>query len=1267
VFVTLTYAASSFTHTSQSDFQAGSVSSDLSSTDEPGALKLKASQSFTNTTETDFNAGITQSIDYISNFELTNVDNGEMKLAKNAGYCYDRVYPKLGSVYIHAFDNDNNLIFFGTNVGVQVLDTKGSDDPTDDELITEYTTTSTPAYIGHNNIINLNYDNVRNLLYVSTLFSADVIDTKGNADPSDDVTVASYTEFSTPVALDGAEGDFAQMIVHDMIYDDSTEYLWIRTANGGGLEVIDTNGTPSMADDTYVTKYHLFTTPTSSGGSQEGLAVIDGVFYEANSFGPDSGIYVGNSTLGTNIGKYSANSTPPTAPDLPDDEVRDMVFSESEDRLYVLNYYDITVIDIQGTPADIGDDTIVSTHHSTDFINAFNVDVANGRIYTTIGTEIIVLDSNDLTEITRYNASTTPKYDLGYTPGEIRVNDDKVYFLKCMFPVANFDKYFAKAQFTSEPFTFNLNSSKIRWSQTKTEDQSINVRYRTADADNDFVDEFDDNSTSNIGDYFSYGASSIFGIVEESNGILTLGDTPDSYNYIWIDTGKPDNYYPAGSIITVRLRVNTSDSSYGIWLIGDDYDTWSDEFDASDGLSDWTTIRFTTEDSFSKVGIELDVSGEWQDGDNVEIESMNVRNSVWSSWSTNCSDNEGCDVTVPDGDNLLQYQVTLTSDPTLTSTPTLNSITVGGLYPATAEYTSAILDGGAGADWQELNYTGSTPTGTSITFYTRSGNTSIPDGSWSAWEGVNSPIASPNNQYLQYKATLASTDIFETPTLDSVTIQYAPASNNSDNGGNEEDNNAADNVKIVINSSDGTSNGKSAKYTYDRKVKVFIKADANGTEITEMKISTSKDFGNKDWVRFIKVRDFIIDDKYGKQTVYVKLKSGNGNTSKTYSQDIEFRQVVEPPDASTIIIPPTGTDIPSMVVAPLVTPESTPTVDNTIQTSPSAGKENTHRNNRNSKELSKIVGETLSAFSVRKEFGVAALLLAISPYLISSIMEVILSLRYVYFRSLPSIIVGLIKKKKYPWGVVYDAVNKQPVDPAIITLTDESGKNYQTVTDMYGRYEFFVNPGKYHIKVEKTSFAFPSKIITNSLVETVYPDILTSTEIQIYPGQKVDLNIPMDPVEGNWNQIQKIKMGIKGPNSLLAPLATLAFWLGMTWNIAAMYYAPTESTWEIGLLFACVLLYRTYIHFGKSWGVIHNKKGQPLAGIVVKLGLAAFPNVSGKKAVTDYLGRYNFLVEKGTFKIMVDEELNGQHRRLFESKAIKMDKKFGSVAQDIAI
>jgi len=95
-------------------------------------------------------------------------------------------------------------------------------------------------------------------------------------------------------------------------------------------------------------------------------------------------------------------------------------------------------------------------------------------------------------------------------------------------------------------------------------------------------------------------------------------------------------------------------------------------------------------------------------------------------------------------------------------------------YATSGTLTSRTLDSGPGAnDWQTLDSTSTRPTGTSISFETRSGDTRQPSAGWSAWQPVGSggAIASPSSRFMQYRATLTGT-AHVTPTLQRVTVAF---------------------------------------------------------------------------------------------------------------------------------------------------------------------------------------------------------------------------------------------------------------------------------------------------------------------------------------------------------------------------------------------------------------------------------------------------------------------------------------------------------------
>ena len=95
---------------------------------------------------------------------------------------------------------------------------------------------------------------------------------------------------------------------------------------------------------------------------------------------------------------------------------------------------------------------------------------------------------------------------------------------------------------------------------------------------------------------------------------------------------------------------------------------------------------------------------------------------------------------------------------------------------ASGLYESDVRDARTTASWGMVKWQATTPGGSSIAIATRSGNTRVPDDTWSVWSSPyanaqGSPIVSPRARYLQWKATFAAGD-GASPVLTSVTAAY---------------------------------------------------------------------------------------------------------------------------------------------------------------------------------------------------------------------------------------------------------------------------------------------------------------------------------------------------------------------------------------------------------------------------------------------------------------------------------------------------------------
>jgi hypothetical protein len=119
------------------------------------------------------------------------------------------------------------------------------------------------------------------------------------------------------------------------------------------------------------------------------------------------------------------------------------------------------------------------------------------------------------------------------------------------------------------------------------------------------------------------------------------------------------------------------------------------------------------------------------------------------------------------------------SDLTLNSSKILIDSLRLSPYLSPCTFESRVLDASALVDWLTLDWMGNLPAGTAVSFETRSGSTVTPDTGWSGWATVDTSgiVPSPYSQYIQYRATLSSTNATSTPIVEKVQIFYQAVNN----------------------------------------------------------------------------------------------------------------------------------------------------------------------------------------------------------------------------------------------------------------------------------------------------------------------------------------------------------------------------------------------------------------------------------------------------------------------------------------------------------
>ncbi len=245
-----------------------------------------------------------------------------------------------------------------------------------------------------------------------------------------------------------------------------------------------------------------------------------------------------------------------------------------------------------------------------------------------------------------------------------------------------------------------------------------------------------------------------------------------------------------------------------------------------------------------------------------------------------------------------------------------------------------------------------------------------------------------------------------------------------------------------------------------------------------------------------------------------------------------------------------------------------------------------------------------------------------------------------------------LKKIERFWGIVYDSVSKQPLDPVIVKLLYSDGREIETcVTDIAGRYGFLAAPGKFKIHARKTNYSFPSEYAKgdkDGIFENIYHGeffVLSENSEVVAP------NIPMDPVGFDWNQQAKKKMDQGHPHLeyLLKKLLAVGFWFGLIGCCLYVWGTYPHAPYFIYIILA---LYLTLIILARLtpdvrlWGKIYIKAEiKEPHNLFLELHSQQFPGVSFGKAYAQESGRYLLRANPGKYLLTVSL-VNAKHEKV---------------------
>ena len=237
-----------------------------------------------------------------------------------------------------------------------------------------------------------------------------------------------------------------------------------------------------------------------------------------------------------------------------------------------------------------------------------------------------------------------------------------------------------------------------------------------------------------------------------------------------------------------------------------------------------------------------------------------------------------------------------------------------------------------------------------------------------------------------------------------------------------------------------------------------------------------------------------------------------------------------------------------------------------------------------------------------------------------------------------------IKKRRQPWGVVYDSVTKQPVDPAYVQLQGSiPGNEYEAITDIDGRYGFLVTPDMYHMTVHKTNYAFPSQKLMGHSRDELYDNLYFGEPIIIEKdGQVITKNVPVDSLNFDWNEFTKKNKNLTRFYSrfdlVTRRISNISFSGGFFVAIITFLFVPRPYNTIMLALYALFFLLRLVGVKPKPLGYISDRAtGNPLSFSIVRI-MTPQTNIEIGHRVADKYGRYYCLIPKGKYYVRVERK-----------------------------
>jgi hypothetical protein len=266
-----------------------------------------------------------------------------------------------------------------------------------------------------------------------------------------------------------------------------------------------------------------------------------------------------------------------------------------------------------------------------------------------------------------------------------------------------------------------------------------------------------------------------------------------------------------------------------------------------------------------------------------------------------------------------------------------------------------------------------------------------------------------------------------------------------------------------------------------------------------------------------------------------------------------------------------------------------------------------------------------------------------------------------------------LKKKNKPWGTVYDSVTKRPIDPAYISVFNQSTPDKEiasAITDIDGRYGLFLPQGAYTMTAGKTHYQFPSTVLRGKKEDELYDNLYFGDPFVTSGGEVINLNIPIDPIGFDWNEFAKSQTAyfkvFSDKELKMARVTKWVTWLGFLATAVSLLLSPSYLNIVLFISYLVLFAFQMWWkEYHKIVGVRRGDTGEVIPFAIVRAFYADI-NQEVKHVVTDALGRFYILVRPGKYYFTIDHrQPDGAYARVFQSQS--MDLKKGVLSSDIVI